>query len=595
MQTVGELVRSVLPGGTTTLRAETTPTYDACPIFPPDLFAVAGKLAELSGAYHHIFPGSATESEGAASKRLIRISAGDVRWAEVQARKWRKKLNPLAPPAVEREWAHLMTCQNEHLFQKRGANEAPPKWWKSVIRLLMVADQASAGIGFTLPLTASVDSAEESWVDFLASYLAPPAALTPSSTDLPDSRYRGNYSFSSADRNVLCVLPKVRTSGVGCSLRSLTHNLSLLPPQGVARIWWISQPDPPGDNRRPLNIVLIPYPYKISAKCFKQAGENPDLGWGWFELEQRWLNKTIDRDTLKREFARFVIDLVEAAAKDVGEVHGAILPELALDFDLFKYVARELAASSVGSHIEFFVGGTSGNATRAGNFACAITYARFRDAVGQIQIVPFLDDRQKHHRWRLDRYQITRYGLTSALDPDLLWWEDLPILSRSISIQQLRGDSVYTSMICEDLARVDPCQEALRSIGPNIMFALLMDGPQLRSRWPARYATILAEDPGCSVLTLTSMGLIERANESGGDPASRVIALWKDLDVDRREIHLDRDALAVCITLNSRDQEEFTLDGRSDGSAAAVWTLGSLMQISRKSLPGVPAWVDQCP
>jgi hypothetical protein len=66
-------------------------------------------------------------------------------------------------------------------------------------------------------------------------------------------------------------------------------------------------------------------------------------------------------------------------------------------------------------------------------------------------------------------------------------------------------------LICEDLARQDPAAELVRAVGPNLLVALLMDGPQLANRWPARYAAVLAEDPGTSILTLTSLGMVERS------------------------------------------------------------------------------------
>ena len=43
----------------------------------------------------------------------------------------------------------------------------------------------------------------------------------------------------------------------------------------------------------------------------------------------------------------------------------------------------------------------------------------------------------------------------------------------------------------------------MHAIGPNLVFTLLMNGPQLKTRWPARYAKILADDPGSSVLSIT--------------------------------------------------------------------------------------------
>lgn len=601
MQTIGEAIRTILPSGTKVVDPSaplSSPTFDCCPIFPPDVFAIAGKLVELSGAYHHILPKAGQRPATSVIARLVPITDEDVAWAKTNASAWRSKqaTNPV-PPAVEKEWKALRRHEGDKLFHMQRADEAPPRWWKHAIRLLMVSDQASVGIGFDLPPASGavpLGHATASWVDLLWRDLAPPEDPTATAGTLRHARTRGIYTYSSADPNVVCVLPKVRTAGVGCSLRSLTHNLALLPPQGIARIWWLEATEPAPTTSRPLNLVVIPYPYAISAQSFREGPRNEKHGWGWFELEQRWLTPSgVSHSNATDDIVTFLVSVVEAAAQDVGVVHGVVLPEFALDYDIFVKFSNALARSRVAEAIEFLICGTSGNVARKGNFVCTTTYGREPDGAGGFRILALSDDRQKHHRWRLDRYQISRYGLTSALDPALLWWEDLPILSRSISMQQIRAGSVFTSMICEDLARADPCQEALRSLGPNLVFALLMDGPQLRSRWPGRYASILAEDPGSSVLTLSSMGLINRANESGTDPESHVIALWKDIDIDRREISIARDAWGVCLTLNMREIEEFTLDGRSDGITAPVWSLGSVRQISRDGIRA-PAWINQC-
>lgn len=119
-------------------------------------------------------------------------------------------------------------------------------------------------------------------------------------------------------------------------------------------------------------------------------------------------------------------------------------------------------------------------------------------------------------------------------------------------------------MICEDLARSDPCHEIIRSVGPNLVFALLMDGPQLPGRWGARYASSLADDPGCSVMTFTSWGLIKRTNQSGKYPPSRSIALWKDETGNVEQIMMppgDGPA-GVLVSLAGKIAKDWTMDGR---------------------------------
>jgi hypothetical protein len=90
---------------------------------------------------------------------------------------------------------------------------------------------------------------------------------------------------------------------------------------------------------------------------------------------------------------------------------------------------------------------------------------------------------------------------------------------------------------------------------------MLLDGPQLPSRWTARYASVLADDPGSAVLTLTSYGLVERSRPRGLD-ASRVVALWKDPTRGVREIPLEPSAQGVLLTLCMDRATRYSADGR---------------------------------
>jgi hypothetical protein len=117
----------------------------------------------------------------------------------------------------------------------------------------------------------------------------------------------------------------------------------------------------------------------------------------------------------------------------------------------------------------------------------------------------------KHHRWKLDRSQIEQYELT-RLDTCKSWWEHIDLSSREFMFCSLGKGRVISVLVCEDLARPDPVGDLIRAVAPNLVIALLMDGPQLKTRWPARYAASLASDPGSSVLSVTSIGMSPVAN-----------------------------------------------------------------------------------
>jgi hypothetical protein len=81
------------------------------------------------------------------------------------------------------------------------------------------------------------------------------------------------------------------------------------------------------------------------------------------------------------------------------------------------------------------------------------------------------------------------------------------------------AELTITSLVCEDLALNSDIADVIRSVGPTDVISVLLDGPQLRSRSAARYASVLADDPGSAVLTLTSFGMAQRSRPLGRQPS----------------------------------------------------------------------------
>jgi hypothetical protein len=184
----------------------------------------------------------------------------------------------------------------------------------------------------------------------------------------------------------------------------------------------------------------------------------------------------------------------------------------------------------------------------------------------------------KHHRWRLDEGQILQYHLGASLNPALKWWEGIRVDERRIHFHAFNEWLTLCPLICEDLAQQEPASEVVRAVGPTLVIALLMDGPQLKSRWPARYATVLADDPGSSVLTLTSLGMAQRSRPAGAE-ATPIVALWKDAKTGLREISLQRDSQAIVLTVCVDWRDEWTADGRECPGTAACVYLSAVEQI----------------
>jgi hypothetical protein len=541
-------------------------TFVNPPCLAVDLFAIAGFLLLKSGGYHHVSP----EVGGAASPRMITVTAAQ-RTAWIKAgREWREGPPgpiPQPPKALIDAWKTLRRSFDAALFREKAPSAGPRPWWPAAVALLAIADEAAANIGFA----GSRGSAQAFASDVQMRRVIADGGKV--------------YTLSNADSDHACVLPKSRTPKVGCTLRSLSHNLALLPSRGLARAYWSPGPQivPEGaaTANAPFNLVIIPSPFKVRAEAFKGTPAT-DASWGWFHIESHWCPKsganTGDKFTKGfAHFLEFVTGVLDEAAKDVGEVHGLVFPEAALSYEVFEQLCLNLQRRQ---GLELLVAGLFDardpqGGYREGNFAAM---ARLdEDATGDQKFD--IATREKHHRWRIEKSQIDAYALGSALDANSGWWEKIDILSRSLDVFVLRGGATVTTLICEDLARNDPCQELVRGVGPNLLIALLMDGPQLKDRWPARYATVLAEDPGSSVLSVTSKGLIARSNATKRFPPSDKIALWRDDSGRTEELSLPDGAHGLCLTLQPGAVNERSLDGRLNSSAQS-WRLTGIVPVT---------------
>lgn len=559
-------------------RGDRAPFDAPPPLLPADLFAYCAHVLEASGAYHHIAP--SVDSAGGPERR-INITATLRNRARQTGLNWRTspaavgKL-PQVPARVTALWSSLGEHATTEVFEPLDPDDPAPEWWEPVLELMMIADEASRDLGF---------DADHPFYRPIALGMAEYDVL---SGDNFRQIQRAPHTMSTAARTLLCVQPKSLTPSVGCTLRSLSHHLSLLPGQGQARARWISSPFEKNGDPQPedLGLLLIPFPYMVPDGAFSAAGRHQNGRWGWFDVDQLWLPGNTER---RKEFVRFILGLVRNARDSGNRVDGIVLPELALDYRLFRMLAQELAQDP---DIDFLISGIGNDRNgRHGNFVAIAPFFLIGKERSELQgLQDIFLVREKHHRWKLNETQIIDYGLERDLDPGLKWWENLTILGRSVDLLVYRGETSLTTLICEDLARVDPCQALLRAVGPNLVLALLMDGPQLTNRWPARYATVLAEDPGSSVLSFTSFGLIARQNMHGRFGQHTGVGLWKDEATGARTLELPREADALHLRLISEKKTEFSLDGRSDGGSAHRWKFEHVKGIA--PAPGTrPPWI----
>jgi hypothetical protein len=366
------------------------------------------------------------------------------------------------------------------------------------------------------------------------------------------------------DRSRCIVHPKMHTPQKGITIRSLSHNLALCA-GGDMSIRWETIPSAPENES--LNLLLLPWPFSVAPRQFRAL--EPAHGsllniaekHGFFCFEATRAQSLVDR-----------FDAVLARAEQlVGGIDGVICPELALTASEHQDLRGHVLPKNM-----FLVSGISECSVgpKAGR-----NYVSFDVPLSAKHYATI--EQPKHHRWCLDKAQILQYGLGGQLHPTTRWWEHIAIEDRRVAFVAMRPWLASCVLICEDLARQDPLAEIVRSIGPNLVIALLMDGPQFRSRWSARYATVLAEDPGSSVLTLTSLGMSLNSRPAN-TKESRIVALWKDATTpEAREIELSKNGEGVVLSLSVEYLNEWTADGRDDGGNTGYPLLSGVHEVSR--------------
>ena len=309
-------------------------------------------------------------------------------------------------------------------------------------------------------------------------------------------------SLARVPAHLIRVLPKVHTPPNGSSVRTLSRYAAVTVPDIAAR--WHKAParrpgaHPPGQG---VNFLLLPWPLRIRGSDFRPvAGPLQKLAddrFGFFEFAPA---ERLDLD---------LADRMLIAARDKGEpVDIVVLPESAAEHgEIDDLEALRPARRDRTDHRGPGAPGAAGGVR-------AQLGAHRRGVGGQWVHI----GQAKHHRWSLDDGQIRQYHLSGALHPHVRWWEAMEIPRRSVQFVELGDGVTLASLVCEDLAQTDDVAGVIRAVGPMIVVTPLLDGPQLGSRWAARYASVLADDPGSAVLTLTSFGMAHRSRPPGSEP-----------------------------------------------------------------------------
>jgi hypothetical protein len=507
--------------------AAATPITDQLLDWPPDVFAFANVLLGQSEAFRFVL----SPIEEWPPRRY----PGWVGLVDEAAREWSAWAEAgrgALPELVLDAWGVVRECADSPLDDLAEGRDL--RLCESLLTLHAVADEACAGLGVALDTSDAVACV----------YRARGRELL-----------TRTGSMARVDPHLLRVLPKVRTPPTG---RPAFSRYACVQGPGIAARWHKVPTRHRGTDLQSeyATLLLLPWPLRVHTSDFRALGEavrRPTKEpFGFFEFAP---DEGLDFGLLDR--------VLLAARKETGSVDVVCLPESAVDeseLDDLEMVLHEHGVASVQT-------GVRQQSRQAGRFASNWIHIGFNPGFekgttpgddGRPQWFHIRQD--KHHRWALDDSQIYQYHLGGALHPGIHWWEAMDVPRRAIQFVEV-AELTLVALVCEDLAQNGHVAELIRSVGPTLVITGLLDGPQLTSRWAARYASVLADDPGSAVLTLTSYGMVQRSRPHRRD-ASPVVALWKDPSRGVREIPLEAGAQAVLLTICMDRATRRSADGR---------------------------------
>jgi hypothetical protein len=511
--------------------------------WPPDLFALTEVILQRSEGYRFALSPPAGSSWPPAGlpdwpDAVVRTAR---RWTA-----WAEERNGAIPRLLAQEWGIVRARAGSPLSLIGEARD-----WRlcqALLTLHAIADEACCGLGI---------------------------ALDASSADGCVYRARAREllartgSLARVPAHLIRVLPKVHTPPNGSSVRALSRYATVTVADVAAR-WHKAPARCPGTHpvHEGVNFLLLPWPLQVRGSDFRPvAGPLQKLAgdpFGFFEFAPA---ERLDLDLVDR--------MLTVARAEAGPVDVVVLPESAAEQDQINDLETLLGRHSVTGLI---TGVRERRPEPPGQFPRNWVHIGVSVGAQWMHI-----SQPKHHRWSLDDKQIRQYHLSGVLQPHKRWWEAAEIPRRSVQFVELGDGVTLASLVCEDLAQTDEVADVLRSVGPMIVVTPLLDGPQLGSRWAARYASVLADDPGSAVLTLTSFGMAQRS-QPPGLARSPVVALWKAAaGQETREIPLERGAQGVLLSATAERAIKRSYDGRRPLDNACQFFSVSMHQIRASS------------
>ena len=526
------------------------------PDWPPDVFCLCAAILQNSGAYSRVIDDVGSKSKNETSKqRASRLEKAGLAWKNSFG-------SGMPPKTVSNLWTEVFKGKSTVLSDLGSDGASVVR--NGLLELLAISDEACSDLGIY--------------------------KLDPKLRDdggLGAFRFEAENLFvksmSGAGGATLCkgihasrarVLPKMHTPQSGLTIRSLSHHLGYCPGSDMRPNWLSLASSRPSHS---FNLLIVPWPSVVEPSQFsasKKRGVSDEVKAGGYGLFTFHLKRGPSVD--------FVRSLLSEAERRVGHVDGIVFPELAMGEAEFKAITKAVATTS-----RFVVSGVGTTAQSSAGTNVAILEVvdpLLKDKVGDHVHVQI--PQKKHHRWKLEKNQITQYGIGSNLHPLANWWEHIQLGDREISFVSIQPWLTISVLICEDLARPDPVGDVIRAVGPTLIIALLSDGPQIGSRWPGRYASGFADDPGSSVLTVTSLGMstLSRPQDPSKDRSNTVV-LWRDARSGTHEIACPTGNDGIVLNVTAEYHEEWTADGRGDGKISGYPVLSGYHLIKRPSSP----------
>ncbi|HEM6614370.1 TPA: hypothetical protein ACPZAA_001079 [Yersinia enterocolitica] len=340
---------------------------------------------------------------------------------------------------------------------------------------------------------------------------------------------------------------KYNTPQSGLTLNNLTQNLTYIKP-AVKYTHNINKVDKIKHAKKNYNILVIPWPFVVKDEYFKPStnvNKNMDDYFDFFDY-----HPTDDFEL------NYFLSFILSALKRVGFIDLIVFPECALSEYQFSSFTKKLH-EIFNKNAPSLLSGVYGKDGINGRNAAVLGFVG-EDLIAFNNIV-----QEKHHRWFLDRNQLRNYNLAASLNPGKKWWENIAVGRRKLTTLETSDGVILCPLVCEDLARQEPVAQAVRAIGPNLVVCLLLDGPQIAQRWPGKYAAVLSDDPGCSVLSVTALGMTQRATGLGHTP-SRDVALWSEPGKPSETLQVTTTSGALVLELELESVKMWSLDGRDE-------------------------------